>query len=132
MAKYIYPAIFEPEGELYNVSFPDIEGCFTFGESLEDSFLMAQDALSLMLCDYEDNQKEMPKPSNIKSIKQNSNSIVSFVSCDTTEYRKYNYDNRLVNKTVTIEAWLNNLAEKAHLNCSRLLRNAIKEELQIK
>ena len=45
MAKYIYPAIFAKEGAFYNVRFPDLERCYTQGESLQDAYEMASDVL---------------------------------------------------------------------------------------
>ena len=42
--KYIYPAIFEAEGEQYNISFPDLD-IFTCGDNLEDALYMAKDLL---------------------------------------------------------------------------------------
>ncbi len=130
MAKYIYPAIFEQENDCYNVSFPDLPGCNTFGKGLQQSFDMAEDALALYLYDFEEHEKTIPKVTDISSIKCKGNSFATLISCDTIHYREM-HDNKLVNKTVTIESWLNKQAEKNHLNCSRLLRNAIKAELGI-
>ena len=37
MAKYVYPAIFTPEENgTYSIVFPDLEGCYTCGDDLED------------------------------------------------------------------------------------------------
>ena len=44
-----YPAIFEKEGEGYNVAVPDIFGGVTCGSSFEDALAMAKDMISLML-----------------------------------------------------------------------------------
>ena len=42
MAKYIYPAIFTPEDEGgYSVVYPDLKGCYTCGDTLEDGLEMA-------------------------------------------------------------------------------------------
>lgn len=131
MSKYLYPAIFSPEGDACNVSFPDLEGCYTFGDSLQNAYDMAEDALCLMLYDMEESSAEIPEASNITDIHHGDNEFVSLVACDTVYYREQ-HDNKLINKTVTIESWLNKLAERAHLNCSLLLRNAIKQELNIK
>ena len=128
MAKYLYPAIFSKEKENYNVSFPDIPGCITFGRSLQEAYDMAEDALCLILYSMEEDGDQIPEVSDINAITHGENEIVTLISCDTISYREKN-DNRLVNKTVTIEFWLNKMAENAHLNCSRLLRKAIKEEL---
>ena len=52
--KYVYPAVFhaEPEGG-YTISFPDIEGCLSQGETIQECCEMAEDALTLMLWDME-------------------------------------------------------------------------------
>ena len=36
--KYIYPAIFEQDNnKIYLVSFPDLDGCYTDGKTLEEA-----------------------------------------------------------------------------------------------
>jgi post-segregation antitoxin (ccd killing protein) len=40
-------------------------------------------------------------------------------------------DSRAVKKTLTIPAWLNEQAEKAHVNFSSVLQEALKKHLQI-
>lgn len=70
MAKYLYPAVFEPEDKgMYSVSFPDIEGCYTCGENLTEAFEMAQDALALMMSHYETEGKPIPAPSALCDIR---------------------------------------------------------------
>jgi len=48
MAKYIFPVVFEP-GEPdevgYTVTFPDLPGCITEGDTLKETLYMAKDAL---------------------------------------------------------------------------------------
>ena len=129
--KYVYPAVFKPEGDFYNISFPDLPGCNSFGEGLAQAIEMAGDALALMLCSLEMDGAQIPAPKDIRDIELGDGEIASYISCDTIEYRK-RYDNKLVNKTVTIESWLNKMAEAAQINCSRVLRRALKEELNIK
>ncbi len=129
--KYIYPAVFTKDGDFYIVKFPDIEGCYTQGETLSEAVEMAEDALCLMLYDYEEEGKKIPEPSDIKKIKVSSNDdFVSLVSCDTLEYRKF-YDNKAVKKTLTIPSWLNTMSEKEGINFSAVLQNALKKELHI-
>ena len=129
--KYIYPAVFTKDGDFYIVKFPDIEGCYTQGETLSEAVEMAEDALCLMLYDYEEEGKKIPEPSDIKKIKVSSNDdFVSLVSSDTLEYRKF-YDNKAVKKTLTIPSWLNTMSEKEGINFSAVLQNALKKELHI-
>ena len=49
MARYLYPAIFEPEDGAYNVTFPDLPDCYTCGDNLADAMMMAQDVLADVL-----------------------------------------------------------------------------------
>lgn len=130
MAKYIFPAVFTKDGDFYSVNFPDIDGCFTQGENIQDALEMAEDVLCLTLYDYEENKKKIPQPSDMKKIKTDDSAFVSLVSCDTIEYRKF-YDNKAVKKTLTIPAWLNTMSEREGINFSAILQNALKAELHI-
>ena len=50
MAKRTYAAMFEPaESGGYGISFPDLPGCVSFGEDLDDCMRMAHEALTLHL-----------------------------------------------------------------------------------
>ncbi len=49
--KYIYPAIFEAEGEKYAISFSDLE-IFTYGDDLEEALYMAKDLLGEYIYTY--------------------------------------------------------------------------------
>lgn len=128
--KYIYPAIFTPEGDGYCVSFVDFESCYTQGDDLLDAFDMAQDVLSLTLYHMEMEQAEIPKPSDITSLSTPTDGFVSLVDADTMEYRKM-HDNRAVKKTLSIPAWLNAEAEKRGINFSSVLQTALKEQLHM-
>lgn len=128
MAKYAYPAIFTAENNSYSVSFPDVEGCLTFGETIPEAIEMAEDALCLMLYDLEEEGSEIPKPSDAKELKVESNEFVTMIACDTVEYRKF-YDNKAVKKTLTVPNWMNTLAEKAGINFSQVLQEALTQKL---
>lgn len=128
--KYAYPAIFTKEESGYSVIFPDVEGCATCGDTLPDAMEMAKDALCLMLYDYEEEGEAIPPVSDIKKIQADETDIVSMICCDTIEYRKL-YDNKAVKKTLTIPNWLNTIAERAGVNFSTVLQNALKEQLNV-
>lgn len=130
MAKYIYPAIFARDGNLYSVSFPDLSGCYTQGESLQEAHEMAADILCLTLYNLEEEGSAIPAPSEIQSVQVSDDEFTSLIFCDTIEYRKF-YDNRAVKKTLTIPAWLNTLSEREGINFSAILQNALKAELHI-
>lgn len=49
-SEYTFAAVFEKEADgRYSVSFPQLEGCFTEGDTFEDARRMAVDAMSLHL-----------------------------------------------------------------------------------
>ena len=127
--KYAYPAVFEEAEEGgYLVDFPDIRGCFTDGDDMADALYMAKDCLEMMLVHYEDEGLEIPPPSDIREIK--SENIVSLVLADTDEWRR-EFDSRAVKKNCTIPAWLNSKAEKAGVNFSQVLQDALKKLLGV-
>jgi predicted RNase H-like HicB family nuclease len=132
MAKYAYPAIFTPEGDgSYSINFPDLEGCYTCGDSLEDGIEMAEDALALVLYGYEKDGREIPAPSTADAITLNGNEFVNYIACDTIAYRKM-YNNKAVKKTLTIPEWLNEAATSMGLNFSQVLQEALIQKVQAK
>ncbi|MEI3063121.1 MAG: type II toxin-antitoxin system HicB family antitoxin [Oscillospiraceae bacterium] len=60
MAKYVYPAIFTEDEDGYSVRFPDVDGCFTSGRSLQEALEMAEDALCLMPYDMGGKRRSDP------------------------------------------------------------------------
>lgn len=128
--KYVYPAVFTKDGDFYNVNFPDFEGCYTQGSTIEEAFEMASDILCLTLYNLEENKSAIPKPSDVKSIQTGNDEFVSLVSCDTIEYRQF-YDNKAVKKTLTIPSWLNTMSEREGINFSAVLQRGLKRELHI-
>ena len=63
----VYPAILHEEGG-YWIEFPDLEGCQTYGETLEETMELAQEALGLYLVSLIENKQEIPAPSNIADL----------------------------------------------------------------
>lgn len=123
----VFPAIFTFDGKYYNVDFIDLKGCSTFGDSIQNAYLMAQDAMGL----YLDNLTNFPKPTlDISKIILQKNQFVSFVSINMDEYRK-KFNNKSIKKTLTIPEWLNYLSEKNNINFSQVLQEALKERLGI-
>ena len=129
MNNFYYPAIFtyDKNDKSYMVDFIDLKSCSTFGSSLNEAYLMAQDALGLYLSDLD----SFPTPTiPYNHIKLNSNQFISIIEIDLLEYRK-KYNNLSTKKTLSIPTWLNTLAEKNDINFSQLLQKALKKELNI-
>ena len=130
MAKYAYPAVFTREEAGWSVDFPNLEGCFTCGDTLPEAMEMAEDALALALYDREEDGEDIPPASDLRKVQADTQEIVSLVCCDTTEYRRL-HDDRAVEKTLSIPNWLNTLSERAGLNLSAVLREALMAKLEI-
>lgn len=129
MKNFVYPAIFtyDENDKCFIVDFIDLKGCSTFGETIDEAYLMAQDAMGLFLSDLDTFPKStMP----FNDIKVENNQFISLVEVDLDEYRK-KHSNIAVKKTLTIPTWLNTLAEKNNINFSQLLQKALKEELNL-
>lgn len=126
MKKFFYPVVFEPEEVGVSVYVPDIPGCFTQGDSLEEALDNVQDAIGLMLEDKM--PEEYPQPSMPNQLRLEDAQFVMMVAFDKLAYdRKYNA--RAVKKTLSIPAWLNNLAQERRINFSNLLQRALLNEL---
>ena len=129
MSKHFYPAVFTKERDGYSVYFPDLEGCFTEGDTLEEAYRMSRDAIGLFLL-RENGRFEFPDASSPKDIKLGENEFVAIIEFDELEYLK-RHENKSVKKTLTIPSWLNALAEEKNINFSKTLQNALKQELHI-
>ena len=128
---YVYPAVFKPNPSGgYIVTVPDAPGCVTGGETLEESLRMTQDALSVYMCSVEDHNEPIPSMRNPQSVALEYDQFVTLIEVDTTRYRSET-DNKSIRKNVSLPAWLNTKAEQAHVNCSQLLQEALRERLNL-
>lgn len=131
MAKYVYPAIFTPEEEGgYSVFFPDLEGCYTCGDNLQDALFMANDVLAFVLYDYETEGRKIPTPSKVESMEKSDGDFVNYVACDTVEYARM-HNNKAVKKTLTIPQWLNDAAIRQDINFSQVLQEALMQKVNM-
>jgi len=120
--RIVYPVIISKEKDGYYVSIPDFESA-TQGRSIADAIMMARDAIGLMGIDMQDDGKEIPIP-NSKTYITEKDDIVTLVDVDFMEYRR-RVDNRAVKKNCTIPYWLSIEAERAGINYSRILQDAL-------
>jgi predicted RNase H-like HicB family nuclease len=127
--KYVYPAVFTPlENGQYDVYIADLPYCRTCGNNLTEAIEMAEDAAAMWLWDAENKKEAIPTAS--KTLPHDPPQFVSLIKADTVVFRRQ-MDSRAVKKTLTIPAWLNEQAEKAHVNFSSVLQEALKKHLQI-
>lgn len=122
---FVYPAIFHKEEESYWVEFPDLEGCHTYGSSINDAIESAQEALAAYLLTLLEHGDPIVSPSDI-SVFHVDDGFTSLVSCDIDQYK----DTKAVKKTLTIPSWLNDRAISMGINFSQVLQEAILSKIQ--
>ncbi len=129
--KNAYPIIMTKDSKYLVVSIPDFDIC-TQGDDVTNAIEMARDAIGIVGIDMEDDGETLPEPSDLQTVQKNApaGSSVTLVDVDFTEYRHKN-DMKAVRKNCTIPSWLNFEAEKAGVNFSAVLQNALKKELHI-
>ena len=128
---YIFSAIVEKLGkEDYNIKFLDFDYIISYGETLSDAFIMAEDALKMAIFDLYEEKKEIPQETLIDDIKVNDKQILILVKVNLKDILK-EYDNKAVKKTLTIPSWLNKKAEENNINFSQLLQEALKSKLNL-
>lgn len=129
--RYSYPCIitFNKNDGIYYVNFPDLEDCFTDGETLEEALYNAKDVLGLVLYTKEENNIEINPPKN-NFISTKENQSLSYVSVWMPLVRD-EIENKSIKKTITIPKWLNDLAEDNNVNFSKLLQVSLKKYLGV-
>lgn len=126
--KLIYPAIFykDENSNGYTVEVPDLPGCVTEGNSLEEAIENGVDAASGWILDELEDGHVAPKSSSPLSLKPDEGGFVSLLTLDIDSFAE-KFGNKAVRKNLTIPAWLNTFAESRHINFSDVLQNSLKE-----
>lgn len=138
--KGIYPTFIAQEGNDYLVFVPDLE-LYTEGKDMQDAIEMARDIIALHIVSLEDDNIEIPAASDYNTayakakedteIFDYTTGLLTMVDVDTTEYRR-KIDTKVVRKNVSLPSWLNYEADKAGINVSRVLQEALMNVLGVK
>jgi predicted RNase H-like HicB family nuclease len=128
MAKYVYTIVLRPgKQKAYIVYVPDFD-IGTQGDSLANAIDMAQDAIEMTGLCIQDSGEQLPTATDISEVKTKEGEIKSLVTVDFDAYRRKT-ETRVVKKTLSIPSWLNVEAEKAGINFSATLQEALKAKL---
>ena len=126
----VYPVYFTKTDDCVLVEVPDFN-ILTEGKDMNDAIDMARDAIELNCVSIEDAKEEIPVPSDFSILNvangtfaNEGKTIISFVDVDSTEYRK-KIDTKTVRRNVALPSWLNYEADKAGVNVSRILQEAL-------
>jgi len=127
---YLFPAIFEASDGGYTVTFPDLPGCITEGDTEQEAFAHATEALELHLWGMERDHEEIPAPSAIREIAQEPEQAIVLIRANMRLMRRTMRE-RAVRKMVTLPRWLHDAAEEAGVNYSQVLQDGLKNLLEI-
>ena len=99
MSKKTYTAVFHPESEAggYSISFPDLPGCYTQGNDIDEALRMAADALGLYLYTLKEDKMPFPPASHPSDIKTEGRDFTTLITWDEAEYLR-RIDSRAVKK----------------------------------
>ena len=141
--KVTYPVIFTDIKTNILIEVPDLNILTEANEegkekaSFADAIMMARDAIGLSCISAEDRGEPVAKASSLNDIDlkkgtfaEDGESIVSLVDVDLQVYRR-RLDNKAVRRNVTLPNWLNQEAEAANLNVSRVLQEALIQKLNV-
>lgn len=119
------------------VEVPDFS-ILTEGTTMNDAIAMARDAIELKCVSMEDENEVLPLPSEISALNvedavfaDEGSTVISYVDVDSGLYRRKN-DLKTVRRNVALPSWLNYEAEKAGINVSRVLQDALMKVLKLK
>lgn len=125
MKKLFYPAIFQQEDNNgFSVFFPDVDGCVTCGDDMDDAYEMAFDCLGLVLSYMEDNKEPIPVASSPQRVVLGPEQFIVVIEFDMMAYKKKN-NSKAVKKTLSIPEWLNEEAVAMGVNFSQVLQEAL-------
>lgn len=134
--KNVYPVIFTQTKDAVLIDVPDLE-ILTEGQNMINAVEMVRDAIGLKGITIEDNGEQIPEPTELSKINlengtftKEGKSFLSLVDIDFTEYRR-KVDNKAVRRNVTLPSWLNRETEKANINVSKVLQEALMTKLGV-
>lgn len=126
--RYFYPAVFTyEEGEEIAVVFPDLDVA-TSGENDDDALLSARELLGCVMFGLEEDGEEIPEPTALSKVTLEPNERVVLVDVYMPSVRMAQ-NNKSVNRTVTLPAWLNAAALERNINFSQVLQDALKNHI---
>lgn len=91
----------------------------------ESTHILQKKAVYLWALSEENAEKPIPKPFSANGIVAKPGRIVTLVDVSLEDQQ------RMVQKSIAIPFWLNELAEKENINLSQVLQEGLKEKLHI-
>lgn len=129
--RYSFIAVFDVAEDGISIEFPDLPGCLPCADTMEEALKNAREALGLHLWGLEQDGEEIPKPTQIQNITLEKNQVPAVIEVFMPAFRD-KLNNRFVKKTLSLPAWLADMADKDGVNCSKVFQNALIDYLGVK
>ena len=121
-----YTAIIEKDSDQYIVSFPDLPGCMTFANSLEDAYQNARELLPVYLEAMYENEKNIPEPSAYESVKPEGEDG-EFIGKLLVSARM---PGKMVRTNITLESYLLDAVDRLPTNRSAFFADLAEREIR--
>ena len=129
MKSYIFPAYFRRVSSGgFSIDFPDLPGCISAGDTIDEAMIMAREAFSLHLYGILEDGKLVPAASDLPELSQEKDSFLTLVEGRPDMVAEV-IRNKAVKKTLTIPYWMNEEAERLNINFSQVLQDAVRERI---
>ncbi len=125
--EYAFIAILEYAKDGINISFPDLQGCFSCADAgdTDGALKSAREALGLHLFAMEQDGEKIPKPRPLNEIALRKNRVPAVIEVFMPSVRAA-VKTAFVKKTLSLPAWLAALADEKKVNCSKVFQDALK------
>lgn len=118
--KIVYPATIEKIDNQYWLEFPDLKGCQTWGDTIEEVLSNAVEALEGYILSRLENHLSFELPSELENITCAPGVTKTYIYHDL-EFKSV----RPIKKTLTIPEWVNKIGIENNINFSQTLTDAI-------
>lgn len=126
--KGLYAAVFEQDSGKVYVRFPDLPGCITSGEDINEAYEMAVDAANLwMTSAVEDQNEPVPEATPMEQVQCPDGAHVMLIRIDTEDYLKRT-ETKAVRRTVSIPVWMDKMAQDRGISLSKVLQEALRSQ----
>ena len=129
--RYSFIAIFDVADDGISIEFPDLPSCLPCADTMDEALKNAREALGLHLWGIEQDGEEIPKATAIQDITLEKNQVPAVIEVFMPPFRD-KLNNRFVKKTLSLPAWLADMADKDGVNCSKIFQNALIDYLGVK
>lgn len=128
--RYAYVAIFDYADDGISISFPDLPGCLPCAETTDQALGNAREAMGLHLWGMEQDNEPIPTPTPITDIQLEPHQVPVLVDVFMPAMRD-RITNRFVKKTLSLPAWLADMADADGVNCSKVFQRALMDYLGV-